>query len=210
MDRNLIEPPGLVRTFAEHPPEGFRSFDLCSGIQAFSASFDLLTTVDPAVRRVVDALPFATTWRRLLHARTCFIGTTVSEYALFPADAAAEEVARCIIDSVGDDYPFVIIKDLPGDSVLVGTEAYAWSQRLANACRAVGFVTLEGQALAYVPIDFASVEDFLAKRSHARRKNLRRKLRSASQLRFEEVPSGSPIFSSIAMSTARAKSISTC
>lgn len=193
MDHNLIEPPGLVRIFAEHPPEGFRALDLCSGIPAFSASFDLLTTVDPSVRRLLDALPFARARRRLLHARTCFIGTTVSEYALFPAQAEPEAAARCILDSVGAGYPFVIVKDVPGDSVLVGEEAFAWSQTLVEACRPLGFVEMEGQALAYVPIDFASVEEFLSKRSHARRKNLRRKLRSASGLRFEEIPAGSPI-----------------
>ena len=194
MDHNLIEPIALVRTFAAHPPEGFRALELCSGIPAFSASFDLLTTVDPSVRRVIDALPLAKTWRRLLHARTCFIGTTVSEYAVFPANASPDNVAQCIINSAGTGYPFVIVKDLPGGSVLVGDEAYAWSQRLAEACRVLGFVTVEGQALAYVPIDFASVEEFLARRSHARRKNMRRKLRAASGLRFEEVPAGSPQF----------------
>lgn len=187
---NLIEPLGLVGHFQEHPPEGFCALELCNGIPAFSASFDLLTTVNQSIRRVVDALPLARTWRRLLHARTCFIGTTVSEYALFPQQAAAEDVAQCIMASVAKDYPFVIIKDLPGDSVLVGEPAYDWSQRLAEACRALGFVMLEGQALAYVPIDFASTEEFLARRSHARRKNLRRKLRSASRLRVEEVPTG--------------------
>ncbi|MEA2413638.1 MAG: hypothetical protein QOI58_295 [Thermoanaerobaculia bacterium] len=194
MDHNLIEPIALVRTFAAYPPEGFRALELCSGIPAFSASFDLLTTVDPSVRRVIDALPFAKTWRRLLHARTCFIGTTVSEYALLPANASPPAAAQCIINSAGADYPFVIVKDLPGGSVLVGDEAYEWSQRLVEACRALGFVTVEGQALAYVPIDFASVEEFLARRSHARRKNMRRKLRAASGLRFEEVPAGSPRF----------------
>jgi hypothetical protein len=190
MFRNLIEPASLVRTFQEHPPEGFRAFDLCSGIPAFSASFDLLTTVDPAVRRVIDALPFAKTWRRLLHARTCFIGTTVSEYALFPADASPQDVAQCIVASVGADYPFVIVKDVPGGSVLVGAEAFAWSQELTETCTNLGFVALEGQELAYVPIDFSSIEEFLARRSHARRKNLRRKLRSASGVRVEEIPAG--------------------
>jgi len=200
MFRNLIEPAELVRTFQEHPPEGFRALDLCSGIPAFAATFDLLTTVDASVRRVVDALPFARRWRRLLHARTCFVGTTVSEYALFPANMAPEDVAQCIIESVGRDYPFVIIKDLPEDSVLVGEDALTWSQQLAEACRALGFVMLEGQALAYVPIDFASLEEFLARRSHARRKNMRRKLRSVSALRFEEVPAGSEIFTEAMMS----------
>jgi hypothetical protein len=193
MFHNLIEPPSLVRTFQEHPPEGFRPFDLCDGVPAFSASFDLLTTVDPSVRRVVDALPFAKTWRRLLHARTCFIGTTVSEYALFPAHAPPQEVAQCIVAGAGADYPFVIIKDLPGGSVLIGEEAFAWSQELAQACTHLGFVALAGQELAYVPIDFSSVEEFLARRSHTRRKNLRRKLRSASTLRIEEIPAGSAL-----------------
>jgi CelD/BcsL family acetyltransferase involved in cellulose biosynthesis len=193
MFRNLIEPPSLVRTFQEHPPEGFRAFDLCSGVPAFSTSFDLLTTVDPSVRRVVDALPFAKTWRRLLHARTCFIGTTVSEYALFPAHASPQEVAQCIVASAGADYPFVIVKDLPVDSVLVGEDAFAWSQELAEACTGAGFVALEGQDLAYVPIDFSSVEEILARRSHTRRKNLRRKLRSGSAVRVEEIPAASAL-----------------
>ena len=193
MFRNLIEPVSLVRTFQEHPPEGFRVLDLCSGLPAFSASFDLLTTVDRSVRRVIGALPFAKTWRRLLHARTCFIGTTVSEYALFPAHASPQEVAERIFANAGADYSFVIVKDVPGDSVLVGEEAFAWSQELAEACARLGFIMLEGQDLAYIPIDFASIEEFLARRSHARRKNLRRKLRSASGVRVEEIPSGSAI-----------------
>jgi hypothetical protein len=193
MFRNLIEPASLVRTFQEHPPEGFRVFDVCSGVPAFSASFDLLTTVDRSVRRVIDALPFAKTWRRLLHARTCFVGTTVSEYALFPAHASPQEMAQCVVASAGDDYPFVIVKDVPADSVLVGEEALAWSQELAEACTRVGFVMLEGQDLAYIPIDFASVEEFLARRSHARRKNLRRKLRSASGVQIEEISAGSAL-----------------
>jgi len=193
MFRNLIEPPELVRIFQEHPPEGFRALDLCSGIPAFSTSFDLLTTVDPRIRRHIDALPFAAARRRLLHASTCFVGTTVSEYALFPAEAAPEDIAKCIVDSVGARYPFVIIKDLPGDAVLVGEEAYAWSQQLSDAFRAAGLLRLEGQALAYVPIDFASIDEFLARRSHARRRNLRRKLRSAARLRSEEVRTGNPM-----------------
>jgi len=100
-------------------------------------------------------------------------------------------VAKCIVASVGADYPFVIVKDVPADSVLIGEEAFAWSQELAEACTRVGFVALEGQDLAYVPIDFSSAEEFLGRRSHARRKNLRRKLRSGSGVRVEEIPAGS-------------------
>jgi predicted N-acyltransferase len=148
---------------------------------------------------VVDRLPFAKTWQRLFHAKTCFIGTTVSEYALFPTTAEPENAARCILNRAGANYPFIIIKDVPGDAVLVGDEGYAWSQRLVDACRALGFVTLEGQKLAYIPINFSSVEGFLARRSHARRKNLRRKLRAASGLRIEEIAAGSATFTESTM-----------
>jgi hypothetical protein len=191
---NLIEPFGLIKHFLEHPPAGFSIPDLADEVPAFSAPFDLLTTVEPPVRRVIDALLFVPALRRLLVANTCFVGTTTSEYAIFPANTSAEELANHLATDIAPRYPFLIIKDMPGDAVLVGETAYAWSQALADACRARGFVALEGQALAYVPIDFASTDEFLSRRSHARRKNLRRKLKAAAGLRVEEMHSGDDAF----------------
>jgi hypothetical protein len=193
---NLIEPFGLIEHFLEHPPAGFSIVDLGHGIPAFSARFDLLTTVEPPVRRVIDALPFARVLRRLLAANTCFVGTTSSEYSLFPVNTSADELANQLATDIALRYPFLIIKDLPGDGVLVGEAAYAWSQELIEACRARGFVALEGQVLAYVPIDFASTDEFLMRRSHARRKNLRRKLKAAAGLRIEEIHCGDEVLSS--------------
>jgi hypothetical protein len=191
---NLIEPFGLIGHFLQYPPAGFSILDLGNGVPAFSAPFDLLTTVEKPVRRAIDALPFARALRRLLVANTCFVGTTTSEYAIFPADTSADELANRLATDMAPRYPFLIVKDLPGDAVLVGEAAYAWSQELLEACRARGFVALEGQALAYVPIDFASTEEFLMRRSHARRKNLRRKLKAAAGLRIEELHSGDDAF----------------
>ncbi len=193
---NLIEPFGLVGHFLSHPPAGFSILDLGNGVPAFSAPFDLLTTVEKPVRRAIDALPFARALRRLLVANTCFVGTTTSEYSIFPAGTSADDLANQLATDIAPRYPFLIIKDLPGDAVLVGETAYAWSQTLIEACRARGFVALEGQALAYVPIDFASTDEFLMRRSHARRKNLRRKLKAAARLRIEEIHSGDDVFSS--------------
>jgi hypothetical protein len=192
----LIEPVGLIERFLEHPPAGFSIVDLGNRIPAFSAPFDLLTTVDTPVRRVIDALPFSRALRRLLVANTCFVGTTTSEYSIFPTNTSADELAAQLATDIAPHYPFVIVKDLPGDAILVGEAAYAWSEELMHACRARGFVALEGQALAYVPIDFASTDEFLMRRSHARRKNLRRKLKAAAGLRIEEIHSGDDAFSS--------------
>jgi uncharacterized protein len=187
---NLLEPASLIRHFQEHPPEGFSALDLDHGVPAFAAPFDLLTTAEPALRRRLEALPFARWWRRFLRANTCFIGTTVSEYALLPAATSPEVVVRDLVSVAAPRYPFLIIKDLPTEATLVGDAAFAWSRRLASVCMDVGFVMVEGQALAYVPIDFESTDEFLSRQSHARRKNLRRKLRSTSQLEIEAVPTG--------------------
>ena len=180
---NLIEPPRLIDLFRAHPPEGFVALDLGGGAPAFSTPFDLLTTAPLAVRRTLGALS------RVLRPNTAFVGTTVSEYALFPADEPPERLAGDLM-SAAAQYPFVIVKDIPTEATLVGDSAFQYSRRLADACRRRGFVLVEGQALAYVPIDFASTDHFLGRLSHARRRNLRRKLRSRVALQVEEIATG--------------------
>ena len=186
---NLLEPPSLIRHFRDYPPEGFSPVLVEGGVPAFSMSFDLLTTLEPAARRRVDALPLAKWWQRLLVRRTCFIGTTVSEYALLPRDTTPEELVG-IVSRLVPAYPFVIIKDIPTDATLVGETAFAYSHRFADACREAGFVLVEGQALAYVPIDFSSIDGYVERLSHVRRRNVRRKLRSRASLQVEAIPTG--------------------
>ncbi len=199
---NLLEPAGLIRCFQEHPPEGFSAIHLDCGVPAFSTSFDLLTTMEPSTRRKVESLPFARWWRRFLRPTTCFIGTTVSEYVPLPNSKPPGIFLRDLTTGMPQRYPFLIIKDIPTDATLVGDAAYAYSRRLADACRENGYVLVEGQALAYVPIDFASTEEFLARMSRVRRKDLRRKLRSASLLEVEEIRTGDARFQDEALVAA--------
>ncbi|MGZ7032355.1 MAG: GNAT family N-acetyltransferase, partial [Thermoanaerobaculia bacterium] len=116
---NLLEPPNFIRHFQEHPPEGFTSLKLEGGLPAFSTRFDLLTTLEPAVRRRLNALPLSRWWRRFLRPKTCFIGSTVSEYALLPRDPAPEQFVSDLLSQLAPDYPFLIIKDVPTDSTMV-------------------------------------------------------------------------------------------
>ena len=51
-------------------------------------------------------------------------------------------------------------------------------------------VLVEGQALAHVPIDFSSLDEYLARLSRSRRQNLRRKLKSRAQLQVQRIPTG--------------------
>jgi len=183
---NLIEPAGLIRHFQSFPPQDFSSFSL-DGAPAFSTRFDLLTTMEPAARRTLK-------WVPIPRPDTCFIGTTVSEYALLSGSTPPETLVNDLMGSMLPRFSFLIIKDLPTEATLVGEEAFAYSQALAEVCRQRGFVLLEGQELAYVPIDFTSVDEFLSRRSRTRRKNLRRKLKSVSRLTIETILTGDARF----------------
>ncbi len=191
---NLLEPASLVRHFLAHPPEGFEAFLSPDGTPAFATRFDLLTTADDQVRRRVMALPFYRQWRGLLSPRTCFVGTTVSEYALFPRDVAAARLVPALKERYAKAFPFLIIKDVPQLSPLLDAASNTHGREVEEACEAAGFVMLEGQALAYVPIDFGSVEDFISRLSSGRRKDIRRKLRGREELVIETVPLGSDCF----------------
>lgn len=191
---NRLEPEGLVQHFQAHPPEGFSTLDLEGGVPAFVMSFDLLTTMEPTLRKRLESLPLARWWRRWLHPQTCFIGTTVSEYALLPVATSPEALVRNLLAGMAPRYPFLIIKDIPTEDALIGDAAHAYSLRLSAVCREQGFVLVEGQALAYVPIDFTSVEEVFSRMSRARRKDLRRKLKSASALEIEAIPTGDAQF----------------
>ena len=199
--RNLLEPAALVGHFLAHPPDGFAVRPLASGTPAFVAPFDLLTTADEALRRRVAALPLYRWWGRLLRPRTCFVGTTVSEYALFPqadADALVGEWMR----ELAPRQPFLIVKDIPQESPLLDQASNAQARAIAAACERAGFVLLEGQALAWVPIDFESVDDYLARLSAGRRKDIRRKLRTRAALEVEQIPTGAPAFRDAALRDA--------
>lgn len=191
---NLLEPEALIRHFRQNPPEGFTIPDV--PIPAFSTRYDLLTTVDSAILNRLARIPMFNRLRSSLRRDTCFLGTTVSEYALFPSAMGPGEVSSQIAEMTPHS-PLVIVKDLPTEATLVGECALTISDAIARACREAGFVLVEGQALAYVPIDFSSIEEYLGRRSDARRKNLRRKLRSRSSLHIEAILTGDERFRDI-------------
>jgi hypothetical protein len=190
---NQLEPDALVAGFAEHPPIGFQALE-AAGTPAFVAPFDLLTTADAAVRQRIVRAPGYRWWGRLLRWRTAFVGTTVSEYALFPPEADPARLPGALRERLGKGQRLMIVKDIPQDSPLCDAASRDWSGRFAAACQDEGYVLLEGQALAYVPIDFASEEEYLARLSSGRRKDIRRKLRKRDEVVVESVLCGDARF----------------
>ncbi|MBS0292990.1 MAG: GNAT family N-acetyltransferase [Proteobacteria bacterium] len=184
---NQLEPGGLLAQFAAQPPEGFSPLPDWPA-PAFTAPFDLLTTADDALKARLVSLPGGRWLARRLRWRTDFVGTTVSEYAVLPR-MAAPALAATLRARAGRTR-LTIVKDLPQDSPLLPAEDNAHARQLCDALAGAGFILLEGQALAYVPMDFASIDEYLARLSRNRRSDLRRKLKSRTRLHITRIATG--------------------
>jgi len=181
-----VEPEALVHHFLRHPPENFTSFTLTSGLPGFLANFDLLTTADEQLQTTLKKIPGM---RRLLTWRTCFIGSTASEFCPLPAEEPDDLIAD-MFAAWDKQTAILIVKDIPGNAPFLGKAAQNHAERLIPALEKRGFFLVEGQALAYLPIDFADEDDYLARLSPGRRRDIRRKLRSRRDLRIEVIASG--------------------
>ena len=191
---NLLEPLTLVGHFNDFPPQDFSILKQLIDLPAFSGRFDLLTTMESDTRRTLEALPLSKLWRRFLYTETCFIGTTVTEYVLLPKETTPELLLHNIQANLIHRFPFLIIKDIPTESSLVGIPAYEYAKNLMHVCQDSGYVLIEGQALAYVRIDFPTIDAYLSRLSRTRRKDLKRKLKSMMKLDIEIIHAGDAYF----------------
>jgi len=189
-----LEPDALLEAFTTYPPLGFTVERSPQGMPCFLAPFNLLTTADDTLRQRVSRLPLYRWWGRLLQWRTRFAGTTVSEYAPLPREVSPMELARGLKAAYGRECKLLIVKDIAQDSPLLSDAENTYARAFADACEAQGYVLLEGQALAWLPIDFTSDDEYLARLSSGRRKNIRRKLRSRADLEIEAVRTGDARF----------------
>ncbi|WP_338724266.1 GNAT family N-acetyltransferase [Pseudomonas tolaasii] len=189
-----LEAPSLIGRFLQHPPVGFEARLSEQGLPYFFTPFDLLTTADDEFVARVRGWPGYALWSAWLRIDSCFVGTTVSEYAPLPQAVAPRQLAQWLQETCAPQRKLTVIKDVPCDSPLLSAEENAYAKALIDDCTRRGFISLEGQALAYVPINFATVDEYLARLSHSRRRNIRRKLRSREAMRVEILETGDPRF----------------
>jgi hypothetical protein len=192
---NLIEPEGYPDFFLGHPPLGFTVYCGTDRLFCFKTNFYLLTTLENDVRAVVQKIPLFRYWSGWLNWSACFIGTTITEYAPLPPGISPSRLFDSLSGQLAGKQTLTVLKDLPIDSPLLNAQENEYSQRLAQEGIRRGFFELAGQALAYVPIDFSSLDDYLSRLSHGRRKDLRRKLKTAGSLSIDSLPTGDPFFS---------------
>ena len=186
-----LEPAALLEGFLAHPPLGFEAGRLPSGLPTFRAPLDLTTTMDDGLRGRLLGLPLSRLWRPWITWKTRFVGATSTEYTVAGARGAggigrgrdASRDRRCA--PAGG-------QDLAVDSPLLDDAANAHSSAFRQALLARGFVELEGMPLAWVAIDFDSLDGYLGRLSSSRRKNIRRKLRSRDDLQVDCIATGDP------------------
>ncbi|MDO7195113.1 GNAT family N-acetyltransferase [Acinetobacter nosocomialis] len=190
---NQLEPQAVVDAFLKHPPLSFQVHSPSDFLPYFYTEFDLLTTLDTDLLKKIKALPGYPTWGKILHFKTCFIGTTVTEYSLLPNGLPLDSIADFLKNN-DQKIKLGIIKDLPLDSPLLSDLENNYSQTFIQEAEKKGFLSVEGQALAYVPIDFSSREEYLSRLSKPRRKNFKRKLKSLNELNIEQLSTGDERF----------------
>ncbi|MDF7670479.1 peptidogalycan biosysnthesis protein [Orbaceae bacterium ESL0721] len=191
---NQLEPNALIDDFLTHPPDHFSAWLSEDGVPLFAAKFDLLTTAQSDFKAKLKKIPFYKSWKSWLQPKTCFVGTTVSEYALLTNQVDASTLAMHIKQRYAKVYPLLIVKDLPIDSPLQNDESNQYSTQFVTALKKQNFIEVEGQALAFVPIDFTDIDQFFNRFSYSRRKNFRRKLKSQKQLTIKVLSSGDDVF----------------
>ncbi len=192
---NQLEPTSLINAFMRHPPNGFEILsDASSGTPAFAAPLDLLTTADETLRRRMQELPLYRHWSGLLRPRVAFVGTKVSEYALLRRGGDVRELPARWKSAWGPRFPLLIVKDIPQHSPLLSEHENRLAGELADACERQDYFLLEGQALAYVTVDFSDLSIYLERLSKSRRRDMRRKMRSLDELEVVHLSTGDARF----------------
>ena len=188
---NSLEPPGLIQHFLHCPPEGFETVVSAIGQPGFRVKFALLTTVDAGTLRFVNTLPGAGLVRQILTWRTLFWGTTVTEYLPVPSQIDGPASVESMLTTWRRSSRLCVLKDIPNQSPLLTEAERIAAAELIDACKKKGFILIAGQALAYIPIDFESVDEYLSRLSSSRRKNIRRKMRARADIQIEMMNTGS-------------------
>ncbi|MFQ9867309.1 MAG: hypothetical protein ACLRWP_10150 [Bilophila wadsworthia] len=150
---NLLEPEALVELFLHHPPQGFAAASEAD-LPVFGTDFDLLTTLEPAILAKIRRVPLFGLWSRLLRFPARFAGTTATEYAPLPKGLEPGALLDGFRERCAVGQSLLIVKDVPEVSPLLGAGDNEAAMRLARIAPDKGFIVVEGQALAYVPIDF--------------------------------------------------------
>jgi predicted N-acyltransferase len=156
---------------------------LLAALPAFLTDYELDTTLTGPLRRATEVL---TRWLpRLLRQRMLALGSPVTEFCHlgFAPDVSPAEQRR-LLDAIlaqAEDCArkhgvrMIAVKDSSAEQDLLWTQA-AKTQRLRRQ---------PGLPTAFLDVRYASIDEYLGSLSKATRKDMRRKLKAAAELRVE-------------------------
>ena len=196
---NVVEPGYLIDTFLKNPPIDFDAFEVNSGTEvstpAFKADFDLLTTLDDDAKQLKDAVGRFPFLKRFLVYPSVFVGTTATEYSNYPDCKDYKSVIANLLQEMRKrGAQLLIVKDIPQNSPLLNPLENEKANLLIEECANAGFLLVEGQALAFVPINFSSIDEYMARLSKSRRKEFRKKLKESGDVTVKILHCGAPEF----------------
>lgn len=191
--QNLLESDDYAELFRKYPPITFPCLGNEQETPSFFTPFDITMTMDADIAAFLKKIPGFSALRRLLVWKTIFYGTTITEYAPI---AASNDFDGLIgeLKKNRNKASLVIIKDLPNSSPLLPDETNLKADELSSLACKHGFFQVEGESLAYLPIDFDNTDDWLSRFSKSRRKDLKRKFRSREFIEEEFVSLGDARF----------------
>ncbi|MBX9771817.1 MAG: GNAT family N-acetyltransferase [Candidatus Obscuribacterales bacterium] len=216
---NVVEPEYLIDTFLKNPPLDFSAIQVADAgtcaltadaaaawerrdpagsyglTPAFKADFDLLTTMDEdelGLRKLAQKHKIV---KKLVTYPALFVGTTATEYANYPERTDYRSLISSLLHEMRKQKAqLLIVKDVPQNSPLLSATENACAEQLMKQCEEAGFLLVEGQALAYVHVDFSSVDEFMMRLSKSRRKEFRKKLKESAHVQMETLKCGAPEF----------------
>jgi predicted N-acyltransferase len=157
---------------------------LAAAAPGFVTNYALETTVDGPARSVIRAMgriaPGLTRLRMACLGSPCTetaqIGWAPRVVERGERDAATRRMLTAFEAAAGAERRGLLtIKDVPA------SKANGW----AAALTAAGYTAIEGLAVADLIIDFTTIDEYLARLSSGTRKDMRRKLRDAREVRVE-------------------------
>lgn len=157
--------------------------ELRAVVPAFLTDYRLDTTLQGGLRKVTDAI--SRIFPRLLRLRLLSLGSPVSEvcHLGFAPDCDPAEQARLLATILGEVEQEAQARRI--GMVAIKDAGEAQDGLWAEACAVAGLRRQPGLPTASLDLPYETLDDYLAALSVGTRKDMRRKLKSATALRIE-------------------------
>jgi hypothetical protein len=181
---NAIEPAWYADIIHHHPPDGFESGHR-DGLTYFVGGFDLSS-------RLSSSPILAGLAKRILPSpRMLFIGQSSCEYCFIPKDRSDADILATILGLLDETRAAAaLVLNLPSGSPFLRQDDNDRSHNLLSLLQRNRFEILGGEALWYVPIDFASADAFLQKLPRRHRQRIKRNLKSRRDVEVRLIAGG--------------------